>query len=77
MEIEQLIEDFDSAAGIEHAHAADGVWKYSADGCVFGVTTDESGETVFVFGEVPAPPLEFEEVFRKTVLEANFFMAVG
>lgn len=73
MELEQLTEAFDSAVGLEHVPAAENIWKYSADGHVFGVTTDEPGERVFVFGEVPAPPPGREEPFRKAVLEANFF----
>ena len=74
MDLEQLIEEFDSAVGLEQSQAADGVWKFSADDHVFGVTADNSGENVFLFGEVPAPPPEREQAFRKAVLEANFFM---
>ena len=73
MDLEQLIAAFESAAGLEHASAADGIWKFSADGHVFGVTADEKGENVFLFGAIPAPP-DREEQFRKTILEANFFM---
>ena len=73
MEIAQLIGEFDSAVGLEQTRAEDGVWKFSADGHVFGVTADDSGENVFLFGEVPAPPPEREEPFRKAILEANFF----
>ena len=74
MDLEQLIAAFDSAAGIEQAPDADGIWKFSADGHVFGVMSDDSGENVFLFGEVPAPPPDRDEAFRKAVLEANFFM---
>ena len=74
MDLERLIAAFDSATGLEQAPAADGIWKFSADGHVFGVTADDSGERVFLFGEVPAPPPDREEAFRKAVLEANFFM---
>ena len=74
MDLEQLIVEFDSAAGLEYAQAVEGVWKFSADGHVFGVTADENGERAFLFGEVPAPPPEREGAFRKVVLEANFFM---
>ena len=74
MDLEQLIAAFDSAVGLEQAQAADGVWKFSADGHVFGVMADDSGENVFLFGEVAAPPPDREEAFRKAVLEANFFM---
>ena len=74
MELEQLIDEFDAAAGLERAPATEGVWKFSADDHVFGVTADEKGETVFVFGEVPAPSPSRDEAFRKAILEANFFM---
>ena len=74
MDLEQLIAAFDSAVGLEQAQAADGVWKFSADGHVFGMMADDSGENVFLFGEVAAPPPDREEAFRKAVLEANFFM---
>ena len=74
MDLEQLIEEFNSAAGLEQAPAADGVWKFSADGHVFGVTADDSGENAFLFGEIPAPPPDREDASRKAGLEANFFM---
>jgi len=38
MELKQLIAAFDSAVGLEQTQSADGVWKFSADGHVFGVT---------------------------------------
>ena len=74
MDLEQLIAAFDSEVGLEQAQAVDGVWKFSADGHVFGVMADDLGENVFFFGEVPAPSQDREESFRKAVLEANFFM---
>jgi len=74
MDLEQLIAAFDSEVGLEQTPAEDGVWKFSADGHVFGVMADDSGENVFLFGEVPAPSQDSEEAFRKAVLEANFFM---
>ena len=74
MDLDQLISEFDSAAGLEHASAADGIWKYSADGHVFGVTADEKEERIFLFGEIPDPPPDRQEAFRKAALEANFFM---
>ena len=74
MDLEQLIAAFDSAAGLEQAPAEEGIWKFSADDHVFGVTADDSGEMVFLFGEIPAPPPDREDAFRKAVLEANFFM---
>ena len=73
MELEQLIEEFDSAVGLEQTKAEDGIWKFSADDHVFGVTSDDSGENVFLFGEVPVPPPERDAAFRKAILEANFF----
>ena len=73
MELEQLIAEFDSEIGLEQTPAEDGVWRFSADGHVFGVTADEAGENAFLFGEVPAPPPDREAAFRKAVLEANFF----
>ena len=53
MKLEDLIEKFSAAVGIENVPAVEGVWKFSADGNVFGVTGDETGETVWLFGEVP------------------------
>ena len=73
MKIEELIHEFNSAAGIEEVPAADGVWKFSADDAVFGVLADEAGEKVYIFGEIPSPVPGKEEAFRKTVLEANYF----
>jgi len=73
MDLKKLIAEFDSSVGLEQTSAMDGVWKFSADYHVFGVTADDSGENVFLFGEVAAPPPDREEIFRKTVLEANFF----
>ena len=73
MKIEELIQEFNRAAGIEEVPAAEGVWKFSADGAVFGVSADEAGEKVYLFGEIPEPLPEKAETFRKTVLEANYF----
>lgn len=73
MQIEELIHEFTGAAGIDEVPAADGVWKFSADGAVFGVSADEAGEKVYLFGEIPSPVPDKEEAFRKTVLEANYF----
>lgn len=52
----------------------EGVWKFSADGHVFGVTADDSGNDLWIYGEIPAPSPDREDAFRKAVLEANFFM---
>lgn len=73
MELEQLIEEFDAAVGLEQTPVDDGIWRFSADGHVFGVTADEAGENAFLFGEIPAPSPDREEAFRKAALEANFF----
>ena len=74
MKLEQLIAEFAAAIGIANPVAAEGVWKFSADGHVFGVVEDDSGSVAWIFGEVPAPSPEREEAFRRAVLEANFFM---
>ena len=73
MKIEELIQEFNRAAGLEEVPAADGVWKFSADGAVFGVSADEAGEKVYLFGEIPSPVPDKEDAFRKTMLEANYF----
>ena len=73
MKIEELVHEFNRAAGLEEVPATDGVWKFSADGAVFGVLADEAGEKVYLFGEIPAPVPDKEDVFRKTMLEANYF----
>ena len=73
MEIKALIREFSEQAGIEDASASDGVWRFSADGNVFGVLADESGEKVFLFGEIPAPAPEKVDAFRMAALEANYF----
>lgn len=73
MELERLIAEFNAQTGIEKTASADGVWRYSADGRVFGVTADEQGERLFLFGDIPPPGEDREDAFRKTVLEANYF----
>ena len=73
MNVEQLVDAFADATGIGPLSPIDGVWKFSADDHVFGVTTDESDEKLFLFAELPSPPPEREPAFRKAVLEANFF----
>ncbi len=50
MDLKQLIAAFDSEVGLEQASAEDGIWKFSANGHVFGVTADDSGGNVFLFG---------------------------
>ena len=74
MKLETLIAEFAAAAGIANPVAVEGVWKFSADGHVFGVVEDGSGRDAWIFGEIPAPSPDREDSFRKAVLEANFFM---
>ena len=40
MKLETLIAEFAAAAGIANPVAVEGVWKFSADGHVFGVVED-------------------------------------
>ena len=49
------------------------MWKFSADGNVFGVTGDETGETVWLFGEVPYVDPGKKDVLLKAAMEANYF----
>ena len=73
MKLEDLIEKFSAAIGIENVPAVEGVWKFSADGNVFGVTGDETGETVWLFGEVPYVDPEKKDALLKAAMEANYF----
>ena len=73
MKIEELIEKFSAAVGIENLPAVEGVWKFSADGNVFGVTGDETGGTVWLFGEVPCVNPERKDALLKAAMEANYF----
>lgn len=73
MEIEKLVEAFTTAAKIGPTPPVEGVWRFSADGNCFGVMADDSGENLWLFGDVANPPPDMEESFRKAVLEANFF----
>ena len=74
MELKELIDAFTSSTGIDSAHSVDGVWRFSADEHVFGLMEDSSGESLLIFGEIPAPQPGSENAFRKAVLEANFFL---
>ena len=74
MELEKLITEFAAATGIANPIAVEGVWKFSADGHVFGIAEDDTGSDVWIYGEIPAPSPERENEFRKVALEANFFM---
>ena len=73
MKIEELIEKFSAAVGIESLPAVEGVWKFSADGNEFGVTGDETGGTVWLFGEVPCVDPERKGALLKAAMEANYF----
>lgn len=73
MKLEELIGRFSTAVGIESVPAVEGVWKFSADGNVFGVTGDETGETVWLFGEVPCADPERKDALLKAAMEANYF----
>ena len=73
MEIEKLVDAFTDAARLGPIPAVEGVWRFSADGNRFGVMADESGENLWLFADVPNPPPDKEDSFRKTILEANFF----
>jgi hypothetical protein len=73
MKLEVLIGKFSAAVGIENVPAVEGVWKFSADGNVFGVTGDETGETVRLFGEVPYADPEKKDALLKAAMEANYF----
>ena len=74
MELEKLVAEFAAAAGMANPVAVEGVWKFSADGHVFGLVEDDSSGNVWIYGEIPAPLPEREDAFRKAALEANFFM---
>ena len=71
MKLEDLIEKFSAAVGIENVPAVEGVWKFSADGNVFGVTGDETGETVWLFGEV------LPEAVTMFVIEAFLWLVLA
>lgn len=73
MKLEELIGRFTENAGLEKVSAVEGVWKFSADGNVFGVTTDETGERVWLFGEIPLPGPDRKGALLKAALEANYF----
>ena len=51
MKLETLITEFAAAAGMENPVAVEGVWKFSADGHVFGVVEDGSGRDAWIFDE--------------------------
>ena len=73
MRLEVLMEKFAANAGIEKAAATDGVWKFSADGNVFGVTQDDAGEYVFLFGDIRMQDPENRDALIKSAMEAHYF----
>lgn len=73
MELEELITKFCEGAGLEGVSPMNGVWKFSADGNVFGATADESGENVWLFGEINGVNPEKKDALVKAAMEANYF----
>ena len=73
VELKELIGRFSDNAGIEKVAAKEGVWKFSADGNVFGVMQDDAGARVYLFGEIPAADPERKEALLKAAMEANYF----
>lgn len=71
MKIEELIAKFAANANLDSTPATNGVWRFSADGNVFGITRDDAGERVFLFGEIRARGPG--EALLKAAMEANFF----
>jgi hypothetical protein len=73
MKLEELISKFAANAGLERVAATEGVWRFSADGNVFGVTQDDAGENVFLFGEIRASDPAKRDALIKSAMEANYF----
>ena len=73
MKLEQLIASFADNAGITDATPVEGVWKFSADGNVFGLTTDDMEDRVWIFGEIASPDPDRKDAFLKSAMEANYF----
>ena len=73
MKLDELIARFADNAGIDDATPVEGVWKFSADGNVFGMTTDDTDDKVWIFGEVALPDPERKDAFLRSVMEANYF----
>ena len=70
--LEDLIAKFSQNAGLENIPPSEGVWKFSADGNVFGVTGDGEGR-VWLFGEIPFAEPAKKEALLKSAMEANYF----
>ena len=73
MKLEDLIGKFSANAKLENIPADNGVWRFAADGNVFGVTQDDAGECVFLFGDVRMPDPENRDALIKSAMEANYF----
>ena len=73
MELEELIGKFAANAGIENVQAVEGVWKFSADGNVFGVMDDDTGGRVWLFGDIAATDVSRKDALVKAAMEANYF----
>ena len=71
--LEELIGKFSANAGLEYAPSVEGVWKFSADGNIFGVTGDEEGAKVWLFGEIPFADPAKKGALVKAAMEANYF----
>jgi hypothetical protein len=70
--LEDLIAKFSQNAGLENIPPSEGIWKFSADGNVFGVTGDGAGR-VWLFGEIPFADPAKKEALLKSAMEANYF----
>ena len=73
MKLDELIAKFADNAGIDDATPVEGVWKFSADGNVFGLTTDNTDDKVWIFSEVASSDPDRKDAFLKSVMEANYF----
>lgn len=73
MELQELVAKFTANVGLGPVPPVEGVWKFSADGNVFGITGDEKGETAWLFGEIPIPSPDRRDALLKAAMEANHF----
>ena len=73
MKLGDLIRVFAEKVGIENVPATEGMWKFSADGNVFGVTGDETGEKVWIYGDIASPDPGRRAALLKAAMEANYF----
>jgi len=70
--LDDLIAKFSQNAGLENIPPSEGIWKFSADGNVFGVTGDGAGR-VWLFGEIPFADPSKKDALVKAAMEANYF----